>query len=67
MAIKVFVPVEGEDRTMTQDFILSDHPVFPIQDALAYCPFSRARGEVRQAVEVPAAPAAPGEASFAGS
>ena len=42
MAIKVFVPIEGEDRTVTQDFILSDHPVFPIQDALAYCPFSKA-------------------------
>jgi Catalase len=40
VAIKVFVPVEGEDRTVTQDFILSNHPVFPIRDAIDYCPFS---------------------------
>lgn len=42
MAIKVFVPVEDEDRTTAQDFILSNHPVFPIRDVLAYCPFSQA-------------------------
>jgi hypothetical protein len=42
MAIKVFVPVTGgDDRTVTQDFILSSHPVFPIRDAIDYCPFSQ--------------------------
>jgi hypothetical protein len=41
MAIKVFVPVTGNGRTVTQDFILSSHPVFPIRNAVDYCPFSQ--------------------------
>jgi hypothetical protein len=42
MAIKVMVPVERENPWKSQDFILSNHPVFPIKNTVEYCPFAEA-------------------------